>query len=223
MYKYELINNHYVVEIDGRKFLIDTGAPSFRINNDVREIIIDGKSYPLGMRPMQMDEEAIKKTIDLVGVPVDGFIGLDLIARTSLTVYKNGQLEFKTREVEGAKAIPLKPGMGLMIKISSHGIDGDMVLDTGAKYGYLDERLIQGLEPYEKNVYDFNPHLRDMHSDMYHVEIEVGGMKKVIDAGYNKGTLGFPIGRGIILIGNITTLFDEVCVIDAERNRLFIK
>lgn len=55
-------------------------------------------------------------------------------------------------------------------------------------------------------------------------DIEIDGMHKSIVAGYHPGTINFPIGiNGIILIGNITTLFDEVCVIDLKNRRLILK
>lgn len=223
MYEYQLMNNHYIVTIGENKFLIDTGAPSFRINDEVREVVIDGHSHSLRPKLPQMDDEAVRKTFELVGTEVDGFLGLDLIAQTSLTIYKDGRLDFKTHDVKDAQVVPLLPTMGLAIEITSSGIRGAMVLDTGAKYGYLDERLIRGLEPCARDVYDFNPIKREMKSDMYNIDFSIGGVNKTIVAGYNEETLGFPIGNGNIMIGNITTLFNEVCVIDARRNCLLIK
>lgn len=88
MYSYELINNHYVVEIDDQKFLIDTGSPfSFWVSRPIKEITIDGNKYPLQNRPLNFN---IDETNNLVGVIVDGFIGMDIISKTSLTIYFGG-------------------------------------------------------------------------------------------------------------------------------------
>ena len=63
MYEYQLMNNHYIVTIGENKFLIDTGAPSFRINDEVREVVIDGHSHSLRPKLPQMDDEAVKAAI----------------------------------------------------------------------------------------------------------------------------------------------------------------
>ena len=66
MYSYELVNNHYVVEIDDQKFLIDTGSPfSFWVSHPIKEITIDGNKYPLQNRPLNFE---VDETNNLAGV-----------------------------------------------------------------------------------------------------------------------------------------------------------
>ena len=217
---YQLLNNHYIVTIDKKKYLIDTGRPdSFVFDNAPSSVIINDQSYDLG--PNTMDQEATEATMKLVGEKIDGFISARIIAQTGLTIYKNGELFFENRPIDG-RVIPFDS----TIEVVSNGIRGRFYIDTGAKYGYMDERLIPSTPAVELNAYDFNPHprLRHMHTNMYEVPIEIDGRKTTIVAGYNKGTINFPIGmRGIILIGNITTLFDEACVVDLRNGRLILK
>ena len=223
MYKYELLNNHYVVNIDGKKFLIDTGSYSFRITSPMSYVTIDGVKYRLA--PNMLDPEAQEKTFKLVGATIDGFIGMDIISRTSLTIYKDGNIDFKANNVEGATRVPFVRGPGLLINVSSNGVNGKMFVDTGAMYGYGVAELFRGENPYARNQYDFNPspRLRDMYSNVYNQDIVVGGKTKTIKMGFNQGTYGYPLGGDIIMIANISTFYDEVCVLDMNRGELVFK
>lgn len=221
MYKYELLNNHYVVNIDGKKFLIDTGSNSFWITSPMNYVSIDGVKYPLF--PNRLDPEAQEKTFRLVGTTIDGFIGADIIGKTSLTIYKDGNIDFKATNVKGATRVPFAYGPGLLINVSSNGVSGKMFIDTGAMYGYGIKELFRGEMPYARNEYDFNPYLRDMHSDIYNQNIVVGGQTKTIKMGFNQRTYGYPLGGDIIMIANISALYDEVCVLDMNRGELVFK
>ena len=221
MYKYELLNNHYVVNIDGKKFLIDTGSNSFWVTSPMNYVSIDGVKYPLF--PNRLDPEAQEKTFRLVGTTIDGFIGLDIISKTSLTIYADGNIDFKATNVAGATRVPFVTGPGLFINVSSNGVNGKMFIDTGAKYGYGIRELFYSETPYVRNEYDFNPHLRDMHSDIYNQKIIVGGQAKNIEVGFNQRTYGYPLGGDIVMIANISTFYDEVCVIDINKGELVFK
>ena len=48
MYKYKLLNNHYVVEIDNRHYIIDTGYPySVTFRNDLNVVKVNNHFYSL--------------------------------------------------------------------------------------------------------------------------------------------------------------------------------
>ena len=71
MYHYEIINNHIVVNIDGQKYLIDTGSPiSFHINPSIRSLTIDGISYPLQAKPAMFN---VPLAFECIGNEIDGF------------------------------------------------------------------------------------------------------------------------------------------------------
>ena len=91
MYYYKLINNHYIVDIDGQHFLIDTGCQfSFWVSTPMNEITINGDKYPLQNKPTNFD---VNESNNLVGVQADGFIGMDIISKTSLTIF-GGCIDF---------------------------------------------------------------------------------------------------------------------------------
>ena len=73
MYKYRLLNNHYVVEIDNRHYIIDTGYPySVTFRNDLNVVKVNNHFYSLMPSGYGFD---IQKTHNLVGFPVDGLLG----------------------------------------------------------------------------------------------------------------------------------------------------
>jgi len=219
MYKYELLNNHYIVHINNKKYLIDTGSNrSFPVGCYDRSVVIDGKEYPLQNTPPMN----INKLVELVGCKVDGFIGTDIISRTSLTIYKNGTLEFKNTEVGGRSynIISIYP---LLVRGSCNGYDGNIIIDTGAKYGYGQHKLFANNKPIEY-INDYNPGLGNLNSDLYRMDIKLGGDSYVSEIGDNRFVeSGYLIPCNALLVTNITTLFEEVCVIDITKDLLIVK
>ena len=222
LYNYELLNNHYIVEVDGHKYLIDTGLPfSFSIIGPMK-IDIDGTTYQLS--PNQFNSITISEIYKLVGEDFDGFIGYDIIRRNGLTIYKNGTLEFASRNIEDGTRVPLETIPCLLIDVCASGIQGKAFIDTGAMLGYGAKELFNGLTSYATHVHDYNFVLKHMYSDMYHINVEIGGITKIVDAGYNRGTEGYPLGQGdIILICSVSSLYDEVCVFDIRNRQLILK
>ena len=221
MYEYELINNHYVVHIDGLKYLIDTGSPnSFWVSNPMRKVTIDGKDYCLNEKPANLN---ISKTYKTVGTNVDGFIGMDILSKTSLTIYKKGGLEFKALDIDGNQ-VPMTTSWPLMVEINRHSDMGAsrMIIDTGAKYAYGVSELFANKAPYA-HVYDYNPSLGELDSDIYHLDITIGGKTKSIDICYNVIVARLLHRMGASIIGSITSLYDEVCVLDLKKGKLILK
>lgn len=218
MYKYELINNHYVVEINKRKYLIDTGSfKSFGVNKTIDDLVIDGRCYPL--KAKRLDEMEIAKCI---GVKVDGFIGLDIINQNGLTILKSGHLSFNVLEVDGMK-LDLEMVPFLLINVECNGKKGKFMIDTGAKYGYGSKEIFEGEKPID-NVIDYNPTLGRLESAIYQKDIVLEDKKMFLDICDNKD-----VQKGILepyhwlIVGNITTLFNEICVIDINKQTITFK
>ena len=219
MYTYELKNNHYVVNINNNKYLIDTGCPiSFWISKPIRELIIDGHSYYLQDRPIGFDVDA---TDELVGEKVDGFIGMDIISLTGLTIYRSGDIDFKVNNING-KEIPMSTRFPLVVNVGCNLMTGRFIIDTGAKYGYGVTSLFHNQTP-TSYVKDYNPSLGQLESELFHLNIVLGGLDKTIDV-CNNATVSTTLKRmGAILIGSVSTLYNEVCVLDVKKGRLILK
>ncbi len=232
-YNYKLLNNHYVVTIDEKKYLIDTGNPySFSIDPSLTHVAIDGVVHPLSTKNRLDTPYKYRKTIELIGCnKLDGFIGTDIIEKTGLTIYKNGELEFAIREVEGGVKTKLYSRMILptwdpyyLIEASSNGVSGLMTIDLGATVGYAIESVFKGETPYTNDKYDYSPEGGEMYSRMYHQEVEIAGRVRTIDMGYHY----FPIKQGALtsetpFVGSVTSFFDEVCVFDTKSKQLILK
>ena len=232
-YNYELLNNHYVVTIDGMKYLVDTGNPySFRIDPSLTHVVIDGVKHPLSTKNRLDTPYKYRKTCELIGCDkLDGFIGTDIIEKTGLTIYKNGELEFAIREVEGGVKTKLYSRMILptwgpyyLIEANSNGVSGLMTIDLGATVGYAIESVFKGETPYTNDKYDYSPEGDEMHSCMYHQEVEIAGRVRTMDMGYHY----FPIKQGALtsetpFVGSVTNFFDEVCIFDTKSKQLILK
>ena len=217
MYTYELSNNHYIVNIEGYKFLLDTGSPvSFSLRPGLNSVVINGKTYPLRKDPFHMD---MKSTLKLVGTRMDGFIGMDIICQTSLTIYKDGRIDFKANNEKG---IELELASANRVKCFCNDVVGAYLIDTGARYGYGIERLFQHQKPFG-NVSDYNPFLGHFRSDMYHVTVDFGKVKKEVDVCNSPAVRNDLVMTNSIIVANLTTLFDEVCVIDEQEQKLILR
>ena len=219
MYKYELINNHYIITIDGKKFLLDTGCPiSFWLRTPIEKLTIDNHSFRLHSKP---DVVNVNKVNNLVGIPVDGFVGLDIIMETSLTIYKNGRIDFASQDIDGV-SIPLNTMGYLSFDVGCNLMSGRFIIDTGAKYAYGVKGLFHNKNSFA-HISDYNPILGDLDGDLYHIDLVVAGNAKYIDICYNNNVASLARNMSAIIIGNITTLFEEVIVIDVRRKMLQIK
>ena len=232
MYSYELINNHYIVNIDGKKFLIDTGSPfSFWVSSPIKEITIYDNKYPLQNRPLNFD---VDETNNLVGAIVDGFIGMDIISKTSLTIYSgapegiiefsevpdwiiNGLIKMNYKYTE----VPMTTRWPLMVQIGSNLMTGKFVIDTGAKYGYGVSGLFYKQTAFD-HVSDYNPSLGHLDSDIFHLEIVIGGQKKTIDVCSNSTVASTLIHMGALMIGSVSSLYNQVCSLDTKKGKLIL-
>ena len=88
-------NNHIVTEIDGKFYIVDTGSPiSFSFTGD-EFIRIEGDEFvfsDLVACPKEMVDR-------LTGMDISGFIGMDIISNTSLSIdFEQERLEFKVSD-----------------------------------------------------------------------------------------------------------------------------
>ena len=214
---YRLLNNHYVVDINGYHFIIDTGSPkSFSFRNDLRQITINNVQHGLDCSWSRSD---IEKTHQLVGYPVDGLLGKDVFGRTGLTFYREnesgGRVEFATHHINGdAFPFELMNDYAIFMRIDNNKL---YLVDTGARYGYGAKSMFNGLTSFD-NVWDFNPYLKDLYSPIYNVEIQLNNKKRHTVACYNEH-VAFNIPN-FLMVGNITDLFERECCIDYINRRI---
>lgn len=218
---YILLNNHYIVKIDNYYYLLDTGSDkSYTYNPNNKYVEINGHNYPL--HEIYVGSEMEEMT-NLIGIRVDGLIGMDIISKTSLSIYKNGIICFEAKYMGGTKVRMLNYGWPIMIKGESNGIKGNIVLDTGAKYGYGVSELTVGKTPYA-HVRDYNPYLKRLISDNYHIDVKLPDQdSKPIDICYNQRVEEkYLLPCNAIMITNITNLYNRAIVLNMEIGEVVI-
>ena len=221
MYNYKLLNNHYVVEIDNKHYIIDTGYPvSITFRSDLRMVKVNNRFYPLNPANWAFN---IKKTHELVGYPVDGLLGLDVFGETGLTFYKDnenrGRVDFASHDIKGTTCpiVKLHQGFAPMINVNGNKL---YLVDTGARYGYGVKGMFNGLISF-KEVEDYNPTLQDMVSPIYHTSIKLNEKECPIDVCYNAQATSFFYNEpNFLMVGNITTLFDRECCINYREMKI---
>lgn len=221
MYNYTLSNNHYIINIEGNNYLLDTGSPvSFSLKPGLNSVIINQRRYSLPYNVMNLDIEA---TRELVGMDVDGFIGMDIICQTSLTIYKDGRIEFRALPEQGNRLEMLADSYGLIkLKVSSNDYVSAYLVDTGAKYAYGREYLFSGSQPFG-HIKDYNSRLGHFESDIYHIYVDFGPIQKTLDIADSVEVRCDLRSTGSLIVGNITDLFNEVCVIDMQNRRVTLR
>lgn len=218
MYKFELLNNHYIVTINHQRFLLDTGSPSsFLISHTPtqKELMIDDKSFKLSDKPNRVNGNDVD---DLVGIHVDGFIGLDIINQTGLTIYKKGEIDFKVNQIKGNKLLINKNNGYLNISVLCNGFKRNLLIDTGARYGYGVSELFINSTPINK-VKDYSPVFGMLDSYQYDVEIN----NKKVGVCYNRVVEPSLKMLGVSVISNITSLYEEVCVLNTMKGEVILK
>ena len=212
MYNYELINNHIVVQIGYLKFLLDTGSEnSFWIQSPIESICIDGNEYSL-KSGYRLDANQI---FECIGTKVDGFIGNDIVSKTSLTIYRDGRIDFKVNPLEGNK-VDFVFNHHIFIDVISQGIAGQCVIDTGAKIGYGVSELFEHEMPFTQ-ISDYSPIWGRIAGDFYQVNLSINGQSRVVDLANSHVVERVLNGVNAIMIISIMSLFDEACVIDFNK------
>ncbi len=214
MYNYQLSNNHYIINIEGKNYLLDTGSPvSFSLKPGLNSVVINQRRYPLGYNVMGLDIDA---TRELVGMDVDGFIGMDIVRQTSLTIYKDGRIEFSAIPEQGHRLNMLMSFGLIKIQATCNNLIASYLVDTGARYAYGIQGLFLNKEPFD-HIKDYNPRLGHFESDIYHLSVDFGPIQKTIDIADSSLVRNDLAMTASLIVGNITDLFDEVCVIDMSH------
>lgn len=220
MYSYQLIKNHYIVGIEGGLYIVDAGAPSSYIR--AREITINGKRFYTA----SLNESQLAPIRELVGADVDGFIGADILTQTSLTIYKNGKMEFAPSEVEG-NIVPFVKGQPWPLGVSCT-LAGEKkavaLIDTGAMIYYGKYPAYFTAKDFVGEWEDYNPNLGKMKTKFYNQTLKIAGKTITAPVGNSAAVARYALGyyqAAVIL--NVTELFDETVVFDYGRRCLIVK
>jgi len=179
-YKFEYHNNHPVVEIDGRNYVVDTGSPiSFFVDGHNGILTINNKSFNLKNNPMGINRDSIE---DLIGKDINGFLGLDILFESG-SIYMNrqkgyalfGDNSFNLANKENIQKRSLMGLNMLEIPVTLNGISTTAIIDSGACISYVSSELIKNSKC-TGTIYDYSPSFGgDIHTEKYEMELDICG------------------------------------------------
>lgn len=192
--RFELHNGLIIVDIDGKRCLVDTGSDrSFSLESSSVLLNLNGKTYPLHTIPQSRNIlESLRVLIP--DVSVDCFIGCDILSRTNLSIdYQNQEIYFeviKSPDLE-CNILPMQSMCTLpMISVPHDGFSLNMILDTGAQYTYIKARYLNLNEPVGRYV-DHSPIVGAMSGNLY--------------------SFYDPFNQEVRKVGTLHTQFESVC------------
>lgn len=214
------LDGHLFVELDDRRFLIDTGAPSsFGAG---KSVTLAGITFPLPTAQMGLDAETISS---LVGQRVSGLLGADIInAFDVLLDVRSGQITFATDPIplEG-EAVATDEFMGIpIVEAEIRGVSRRMFFDTGAQLSYLQHETVAAF-PSRGVVTDFYPGFGSFETETYAVDLAVCAIPFTLRCGVLPGLLGMTLTMAGTegIIGNEIVL-DRVVGYFPRRHQLVI-
>lgn len=179
-------HNHIFCTIDGHRLLIDTGAPMSFGRCDIEW---RGQPYDLrgGLAMVDLDDLG-----ELLGLPVDGLIGADLLLdNTMLLDINRGVIEWPSAESPAAVGIPMAQISRVPVaKVPTP--DGGIIqcaVDTGASQTFVCAEYAGDTQPIG-TIDDFYPGLGPFEAQLIPLRCAVGGDTHEIEAAVLPEALG---------------------------------
>ncbi|MGN0906015.1 MAG: hypothetical protein ACI4NM_02610 [Bullifex sp.] len=168
---------HFIVNIDGDNYIIDTGASESCSCFGQTEIAIGDRKFKVYPLPL---EKVGEKISELVHMPIVGLIGLDIMKKLGSieiseeegyvrfggeTVPESGDYTFPFRVIEGYSI--------LTSRLNVNGKDAMVILDTGARIDYMDPIILDTSTPVSHER-DYNPIIGYFEVDGYKATYRIG-------------------------------------------------
>jgi len=171
-YPLEVVSGHLIVNLDGTRAMLDTGAPisigrgRLDCNGQRVRLVREG----LGVSPEYLTEK--------VRTRIDALLGTDVLAEHYFEVdYAGATCTFDTeRPALAGRRIPLDHYLRTPIADGEvAGRAARLIVDTGAQFGYIAKEFVAGRRPLETR-HDFHPALGDFSTEVHQLPIAVGGL-----------------------------------------------
>ncbi len=175
----ELVDGHLIADLGGR-FLLDTGSPvSFSTTGRANW---GGRDYELPTSALGLDADELA---NLVGEPLDGLIGGDLLGLHPFTI----DLERSVCRVDEVGSdrdtteLPIRLVLGVpLATLELDGLPTQTCIDTGAKLSYLEAARLAGREAVDETD-DFYPGFGTFRTAVYEIALSVDDSEFTMRAG----------------------------------------
>jgi len=165
-------DGHYFVDIEGEKWLYDTGSPASFGKKE--NLILDGKQFDIGNNYMGLNTITLSQ---FVGLPCAGLLGADIIGQFDhILDSKSETLTISEGELShDGKLVPMDEFMGIpIISVTILGQSFSMFFDTGAQVSYFQEESLFNF-PKAGSFTDFYPGLGQFETEIHNVPVSIGG------------------------------------------------
>lgn len=171
-------NNHFLVNLQTNNkkelFIIDSGSPiSFAVDEDIKSVLINNKKHNLKQCPNLSIKDITNRLTDK---DVKGFIGMDILEKTGLTIdFKNNEVEFSSK-VGGHVLAFLNNSIDQYRTtkdiVINHNILNNTYIDTGACISYVSEKYLKEENRTNEKYHDLNPLFGDIEGYFYNARID---------------------------------------------------
>ena len=203
----EVVSGHFILDVDGGKVLLDTGAPR-SIGPDLHWTFL-GRRYPVTNAHSGLTTKGLS---ELVGTPIDVLLGADILGEFHFLV--NGRQEaivfHRERVPPPGVEVPIELVMGIpILTVTVGGQPIRMFLDTGARLSYLRSDVVRRFPRLGEDA-DFYPGFGRFRTEVFRVFIGVAGWTVPLACGVLPEPLEFALLGGTVsgIIG--TELFDTL-------------
>jgi len=165
--------DYYFIEIEGRLWLLDTGAPlSF---GDSDEITISDRSFPISGDYFGLNAEALG---ELIGLDCEGLLGMDVLGQFDVIFnLPEGHITVSSERLDcDSTPVQLSDVMGVpIVECTIADVRQRLFFDTGAKISYLvgGDSLVGSPSG---DVIDFYPGFGEFTTSTQFVEIGLDGI-----------------------------------------------
>lgn len=208
-------NGHFIVTIDDKNYILDTGSPvSYSFADKTSFVLFGDKHLTFLPFPLKGVKEEIE---ELVNMPVSGIIGLNTmkeLKRMEISKEK-GYIKFGGDSVSDSAgySIPFEENNGVLtIGIKVNGKDTRVILDTGARIDYLDSSLLDTSNAV-RHERDYNPILGHFEVDGYRITYGIGDQEiETITYGATDKLKNYVLSTGIRGVNGVVGLNAIFCV-----------
>ena len=222
-------NGHFIVTVDNKNFILDTGSPVSYSFTDKPTFVLFGDKH-LTFLPFPI-KGAAKEIENLVHMPIDGIIGLNTmkdLKRMEISK-EEGFVKFGgDSSADDSSSIPIKEYMGVLtIGLKVNGKDTRVILDTGARIDYMDPSLLDtsNVIRHEK---DYNPILGYFEVDGYRTTYGIGDQEiETITYGATDMLKSYVLSTGIRGVSGVVGLNSILMkimgiAIEYEKNQMIL-
>ena len=183
---------HLLIDVEGRRYLVDTGSPSSIGRAPVR---LAGREF--AMQTGDLMGNTCESLVEMVGTPFDGLIGTDILGEFDLEIsLGEGTLTLSVALLEMAGGLPVESLQGVpIVECQINGQPVRMFFDTGAPLSYLSEACVQGCTALGE-VEDFHPLLGRFRVPTFSVPVQAWGQRMNVRAGQMPTLLEMALSLG---------------------------